>query len=116
MVERYGAKTRRSARITLRVPLKIYRWGSKGRFSVEGAYSVKVSLWGGLVACEARLNQDQKVLVRNETTGEIAESEVVYLGPAQVDEILRPVGLKFLRPSPAFWSVGFPSTAKSITA
>jgi hypothetical protein len=116
MAEKYGAKTRRSARITLRVPLKIYEWGSKGRFSAEEAYSVKVSLWGGLVACEARLNQDQKLLVRNQTTGEIAESQVVYLGPARFDETLRPVALKFLRPSPAFWGVGFPPTAKSTAA
>src|ERR1700739_249090 len=116
MAERYGAKTRRSARITLRVPLKIYEWGSKGRFSVEGAYSVRVSLWGGLVACEARLNQDQKLLVLNQTTGEIAESQVVYLGPAQLGGTLRPVGLKFLRLLPSFWGVGFPPTAKSTAA
>lgn len=116
MAEKYGTKTRRSARITLRVPLKIYEWGSKGRFSAEEAYSVKVSLWGGLVPCEARLNPDQKLLVMNQTTGEIAESQVVYLGPGQLNETVRPVGFKFLRPSPAFWGVGFPPTAKSIIA
>ena len=96
MAERYGAKTRRSTRITLRVPLKIYEWGSKGRFCVEEAYSVKVSLWGGLVACEAPLNQDQKLLVLNQTTVEIAESQVVYLGSAQLGKT-KTGGLKVLK-------------------
>ena len=44
MVGRNGAETRRSGRVTLRVPLRIYEPGSNNRFLVEEAYSVKVSL------------------------------------------------------------------------
>jgi len=109
MVGRNGAITRRSGRVTLRVPLKIYERGSNG-FCIEEAFSVKVSLWGGLVASEAALDENQKLLVLNQTTGEIAESEVVYLGPRQRGETLRLVGLKFLRPLPAFWGLSFPPT------
>ena len=110
MVGRSGPIIRRSGRVTLRVPLRIYEWGSNGRCCVESAYSVKVSLWGGLVASEAALNANQKLLVLNQTTGEIAESEVVYLGPLQRAEAVRLVGLKFLRPLPAFWGLSFPAT------
>lgn len=105
MPGRTEAITRRSGRLTLRVPLKIYEWGSNGRFCVEEAYSVKVSLWGGLIVSEAAFDENQKLLVTNQTTGEIAESEVVYLGRG---ETLRLVGLRFLRLLPAFWGVCFP--------
>ena len=110
MAGRNGPITRRSGRVTLRVPLKIYEWRSSGRFCVEEAYSVKVSLWGGLVTSEAALDEKQKLLVLNQTTGEIAESEVVYLGPLQRGETPRLVGLKFLRPLPVFWGLSFPPT------
>jgi hypothetical protein len=113
MAGRNEAITRRSGRLTLRVPLNIYERGSNGRFCVEEAYSVKVSLWGGLVASEAVLDENQKLLVRNQTTGEIAESEVVYLG---LGETVRLFGLKFLRPLPAFWGVSFPPTQTHVNS
>jgi hypothetical protein len=110
MPDRNGAKTRRSGRVTLRVPLKIYESGSHKRFLVEVAYAVKVSLWGGLIALRAIVNQDQKLSVVNQATGKTAESRVVYRGPMQPDGgRLRLVAIEFLRPSPGFWGMVFPS-------
>jgi hypothetical protein len=54
-----GAETRRSSRVTLRVPLKIYEPETNKRFFVEEAYAVKVSLWGGLIALRAAVNRNQ---------------------------------------------------------
>lgn len=109
MPERNRAETRRSGRVTLRVPLKIYEWGSNNRFHVEDAYAVKVSLWGGLIAFEAAVNQDQKLVVFNQATGEVQESRVVYLRPMGLDGRLNLAAIEFLKSSPGFWGVVFPT-------
>ena len=107
MPERNGAETRRSGRVTLRVPLKIYEEGSNNPFLVE-AYSVKVSLWGGLIAFGATVDRDQKLFVFNQATGEIAESQIIYLRPMRLAGGLGLVAIKFMKPSPGFWGVAFP--------
>jgi hypothetical protein len=110
MPGRIGAETRRSGRVTLRVPLKIYEPGSNKHFLVEDAYAVKVSLWGGLIALKTPVTRDQKLSVVNQATGESAESKVVCLGPMQLGgRHTRLVAIEFLRPSPDFWGMAFPT-------
>jgi hypothetical protein len=109
MPERNGAQTRRSGRVTLRVPLKIYEPGSHNRFLDEEAYAVTVSLWGGLIAFGGAVDRDQKLFVFNQATGEIAESQVVYLRPMRLAGGLGLVAIKFLNPSSGFWGVVFPT-------
>jgi hypothetical protein len=109
MPERNGAETRRSGRLTLRVPLKIYERDSNKPSLVEEAYSVKVSLWGGLIAFGSFVDRDQKLFVFNQATGEIAESQVIYLRPMRLAGGLGLVAIKFLKPSPGFWGVVFPT-------
>jgi hypothetical protein len=79
------------------------------RFLVEEAYAVKVSLWGGLIALRTAVNKDQKLSVVNQATGETADSKVVHLGPMQLGGGLRLVGIEFLRSSPDFWGMVFPT-------
>ena len=110
MPGRNGTQTRRSGRVTLRVPLRIYEPDTNRRFLLEEAYSVKVSLWGGLIVLKAAVNRAQKLLLVNQATGETAESQVVYLGPMQLGgRRLRLVAIEFLKASPGFWCLGFPS-------
>jgi hypothetical protein len=109
MLGRNGAETRRSGRATLRVPLRIYEPGSNNRFIVEEAYSVKVSLWGGLIALRTAVTKDQKLSMVNQATGETADSKVVHLGPMQLGGGLRLVAIEFLRSSPDFWGMVFPT-------
>jgi hypothetical protein len=107
---RNEATTRRSGRVTLRVPLRIYEPGSNKRFLVEEASALKVSLWGGLVALRVAVNREQKLFLVNQATGETAESKVAYLGPMQLGgRRLRLVAIEFLRPSPGFWGLAFPT-------
>ena len=113
MPERNGAETRRSGRVTLRVPLQVYERGSNKPSLVEEAYSVKVSLWGGLIAFGAVVDRDQKLFVANPATGEIAESQVIYLRPMRLAGGLGLVAIKFLKPSPGFWGVVFPTVDPS---
>lgn len=104
---RDGTETRRSSRVTLRVPMKIYERGKDQRFHAEEAYSLKVSLWGGLVALNSAVNVGQKLVVVNRCNWETKEARVVYLGPMQHEGRL--VGFEFLESSPAFWGLRFPS-------
>ena len=113
MPERNRAETRRSGRVTLRVPLKIYEPSSNKSFLLEEAYSVKVSLCGGLIAFGAAVDRDQKLFVFNQATGEIAESQVIYLRPMRLAGGLGLVAIKFLKPSPGFWGVVFPTVDPS---
>jgi hypothetical protein len=111
---RNEAGTRRSGRVTLRVPLRIYEPGSNKQFLVEEASALKVSLWGGLVALRAAVNRDQKLFVVNQATGETAESRVAYLGPMHLGgRRLRLVAIEFLKPSPGFWGLAFPTVDPS---
>lgn len=80
---RDAAETRRSSRVTLRVPMKVYERGKDQRFHIEEAYSLKVSLWGGLVALNSAVNVGQKLVVVNQCNWETKEARVVYLGPMQ---------------------------------
>ena len=110
MPSRNETATRRSGRATLRVPLRIYEPDTNKWFLVEEAYSVKVSLWGGLIALNADVNRDQKLLLANQTARETVESRVVYQGPLELGgRQARLVAIEFLKPSPDFWGLGFPS-------
>jgi hypothetical protein len=104
-----GAETRRSGRVTLCVPLKIYEPDSNKYFLVEEASAVKVSLWGGLIALSVAVTPDQKLLIANQATGETAESQIVYLRPMEPSGKLNLVAIEFLKPSPGFWGVKFPT-------
>jgi hypothetical protein len=104
-----GAPTRRSSRVTLRVPLRIYEPDTNKRFLVEEAYAVKVSLCGGLIALRAAVHQNQQLVAVNRATGETADSRVVYLGPmVSRGSLVRLVAIEFVTPSPCFWGVVFP--------
>jgi hypothetical protein len=99
---------RRSGRVTLRVPLRICEPGANKGFRAGEAYSVKVSLWGGLLSLplESTVNSGQKLMLTNQSTGEAMESQIVYLGAIHSKGKL--VGVEFLEPSASFWGLTFP--------
>jgi hypothetical protein len=104
-----GAPARRSSRVTLRVPLKIYEPDTNKRFLVEQTCAVKVSLWGGLIALRAAVNRNQQLVAVNQATGQTTDSRIVYVGPmVSGGSPLRLVAIEFLKPSPGFWGVVFP--------
>jgi hypothetical protein len=109
MLGKNGAPTRRSSRVTLRVPLRIYEPDTSKRFLVEEAHAVKISLWGGLIALKAPVNRNQQLVTVNRATGETTDSRIVYLGPMESGgSRARLVAIEFLKPSPGFWGVVFP--------
>jgi hypothetical protein len=106
-----GTDGRRSSRVTLRVPLRINEPGTNKRFGLGEVYSVKVSLWGGLLSlcAECPVSRGQKLRIINQHSGESQESHVVYLG--RLDSDRRLVAVEFLEPSPTFWGLTFPAVA-----
>ena len=104
---RNGQGTRRSSRVTLRVPLQVYEPDKQSL--IEESYSVKVSLCGGLIPLKSPVKQGQRLVVRNQATGETKEAQVVYLRAMHLGR--RPVAIEFLEPSPAFWGLAFPPSA-----
>ena len=109
MLSKNGAPIRRSSRVTLRVPLRIYEPDTSKRFLVEEAHALKISLWGGLIALQAPVNRNQQLVTVNKATGETTDARIVYLGPmVSGGSRARLVAIEFLRPSPGFWGVVFP--------
>jgi len=102
---RNGKGTRRSSRVTLRVPLQVYELDKQSL--IEESYSVKVSLCGGLIPLKSPVKEGQRLVVRNQATGETKEAQVVYLRAMHLGK--RPVAIEFLEPSPAFWGLAFPA-------
>ena len=101
-----GTRTRRSGRVTLRIAMQVFEHGTDKRIAVEEAHSVRVSLWGGLVALKSPVCVSQKLMVVNRATSETKEARVVSVGPLQLNKRL--IGFEFLEPSPKFWGVVFP--------
>ena len=108
MPRRNGTQ-RRSSRVTLCVPLRLYEPGSDKRFGAGEAYSVKVSLWGGLlsVSREAPVSCGQKLLLTNQNTGQGKDARVAYVG--QIHSNRRLIAVEFLEASPDFWGLTFPA-------
>ena len=110
MPSRNETAARRSSRVTLRVPLRIYEPDTNKWFLVDEAYSVRVSLWGGLIALNVPVNRGQRLLLANQTAMETVESRVVYHGPYELaGNQTRLVAIEFLQCAPDFWGISFPS-------
>lgn len=103
---RLGRPLRRSKRLRLSVPVKVYGQDVFGDSFREFTGMVSVSAHGGLLALAARVQKGQTILVVNSKTAEEQECCVVYLGPVQHGKW--PVGIEFTRPVANFWKIHFP--------
>jgi hypothetical protein len=100
--------TRRSQRISLRVPISVFEPGKEAKkFLIEHTYAVSVNLHGGLIALAASVNRGQRILIGTTATHEVKEARVVHLGPMQHGKRL--IGIEFIEEAPDFWSVSFPT-------
>ena len=98
--------SRRSKRVSLRVPVVVYGQNRiVGTFREETSTNL-VSAHGGLIALTARVGVGETVLVVNKATQEEQECRVVYVGPLEGPK--KKVGVALLRSSPNFWGLDFP--------
>ena len=105
--KRVTARTsRRSKRVSLRVPIVVYgQNGSVGAFHEETSSNL-VSAHGGLVALSARVGIGETVLVVNRATQQEQECRVTCVEPLEGHK--KKVGLALLRSAPNFWGLNFP--------
>lgn len=100
------ARSRRSKRVSLRVPVSVFEPGTNRKFLIEETHAVSVNLHGGLILMEANVARGAKLLLGARGTFEARECRVVHLGPKCDGKRL--VGIEFTEPAPEFWSIRFP--------
>ncbi len=102
------AAQRLSRRLSLCVPVFVYRSArDKSAFHEETA-TLLVNAGGGLVALGAKVGPCDTILLVNKATGEEQECRVAYVGPAVGGKSR--VGIAFKRPAPSFWRISRPQS------
>jgi len=100
-----GYERRRSQRILLRVPVRIYGNAGDQPFYNE-THTETVSAHGALVNVEKLMPIDTRLILTNLTTDQEMACKVVFQG--QTKEGQNQIAVEFLEPSPKFWRVNFP--------
>jgi len=100
------AKTRRSKRVILDVPLVIQGEGEDKRAFQEETFTVTVSAHGALIVLGAKVALGQKVVLRNLKSRDEREGTIAFLGPPYAG--LATVGIQFAQPAPEFWAINSP--------
>lgn len=109
VVKRPGRRTRRSKRLGLAVPVRVYGQNAFGEAFREFTNMLSVNADGGLLALAANVEEGQPILVENRHTAEEQEFRVVHVGPLQDGKWK--VGIKFAHRAPDFWRIYFPPLA-----
>jgi hypothetical protein len=95
---------RRSARVTLAVPLRVDGQALNGEEFMIRTHTVTVSEFGCLLPLDAELAPDQTVVLLNENTRQSVKCKVVTT--RRRDE-KRYLGLEFVSPNCNFWRMAF---------
>jgi PilZ domain len=95
---------RRSARVTLAVPLRVDGQALNGEEFMIRTHTVTVSQFGCLLPLDAELAPDQTVVLLNENTRQSVTCKVVTT--RRRDE-KRYLGLEFVSPDRNFWRIAF---------
>jgi hypothetical protein len=101
-----GIERRRSQRITLRIPVRIYSTTPEGQPIYEETKTETVSAHGALFDVPKVLPLGTRIMLTNVVTEEEMLCRVVYQG--QTKDGRYQVAVEFLNPSPRFWRVSFP--------
>jgi hypothetical protein len=100
------AKSRRSHRLALQVPVLVYEAGRDQRFILDDAYAAMVSKHGAMLILAQNVHCGQTLMVTNKKTKESRECRVVFVGPYGANK--RRVGVEFAQEAPHFWGIFFP--------
>jgi len=96
---------RRSARVTLAVPLRVDGQELNGEEFIIRTHSHTVSQFGCLLPLDAELAPDQTVVLHNEYTRQSVQCKVVTTRRSRDGK--RYLGLEFVTPSSNFWRMSF---------
>lgn len=99
---------RRSQRVILSLPITVRSEGAPAESSfIEDTQTLVVNEHGALIALASKVSQGQTLRLFNPGTGLEQLCMISYVGTSADGK--RQVGLKFLAPSPNFWSIAFSS-------
>lgn len=94
---------RRSARLDLRIPVRIYGRTSDGKPFRDSTETQSVNAYGTRVCFSHLVTPGQSVLLVHGITEEEKECHVVYVQPERRGKWQ--VGLEFVRPNGNFWQI-----------
>ncbi len=99
-------KQRRSQRLSLSVPVVIYRVPRAGRHFFEGAHTLAISAHGALIGLGTEVAADQTLILKHAVTGEEQACRVIFVQRKSSGRT--EVGIEFRQPAPKFWGIAFP--------
>lgn len=97
---------RRSQRIILRMPVRIYGHAGNEQLVYEETFTETVSSHGALINVSHQLPIGTRLILTNQTTEEELACKVVFQGQTKEGQLQ--VAVEFIEPSPKFWRVNFP--------
>jgi hypothetical protein len=103
-------RLRRSKRLGLSVPVKVYGKDAFGQPFREFTQMLSVSAHGGLLALAASVEKGQTILVENKSTQEEQEFRVVHV--SQPHDGKWRVGIEFVGAPVDFWRIYFPPVSQ----
>jgi len=107
MIER-----RRSSRVLIRIPIRIFGNLSAGEPLNAAAETIAVSRFGALLRISHPLPLGTRIEVLNGLSQETREFRIVRVGSADVDGLFD-VGVEILYPARRFWGIQFPDESRS---
>jgi c-di-GMP-binding flagellar brake protein YcgR len=97
---------RRSARVTLAVPLRVDGQASTGETFIMRTHSHTVSQFGCLMALDVEIAPEQSVVLMNEYTGQSVSCKVVTTR-RNIRDGKKYLGVEFLSSNSNFWRMSF---------
>jgi hypothetical protein len=101
-----GRRLRRSKRLGLSVPVKVYGQNVFGESFREFTRTLSVNAYGGSLMLAASVQKGQTILLENRNSREEQEFRVVHVG--QLQDGKWTVGIEFVHGAANFWRIYFP--------
>ena len=102
------SERRRSERVLIRIPVKIYAVGKDGQHINEASETVVVSRYGALLHVSSPLKHSSTMEIMNNFTQKTEKFRVVWVAEKPKDGKFD-VGVEMVTPVEEFWGVHFPS-------
>lgn len=98
---------RRSSRVPIRIPVKVYRSEGDGEFLDAAAEAVSVSRHGALLRVPFRPDVGSRIEVLHSLSHELRQFRVVSAKNPREDGVFE-LGVEILYPARNFWGISFP--------
>ncbi len=108
-----ASQTRRSDRISIRIPLSVVASDLSGRDAIEGAFTHTVTRYGASIVTKLGLVPGQEITLSRSNA---VEAQARVIGQMGVHAEGAVYGIAFLDPNIEFWGIHFPPLEEDILA